>query len=65
MAAILSIMMLTALALVAGAIYLRRHGGTRMQVALMLVLAAVIVGNVALWTLPGPNNTAPLGQQPK
>ena len=56
MAAILSIMMLTALALVAGAIYLRRHGGTRMQVALMLVLAVVIVANVALWaSLPAPH----------
>lgn len=55
MAAIMSIMMLTALALVAGAIYLWRNGGTKLQIGLILVLALVIAGNVFLWgTLPDP-----------
>ena len=63
MAVILSIMMLTALALVAGGIYLWRNGGTRLQVVLMFVLAVVIAGNVWLWgSLPDPNGVAPQGQ---
>ena len=63
MAIILSIMMLTALALVAGAIYLWRNGGTRLQITLMLVLAVVIAANVALWgSLPDPGGAVPQGQ---
>jgi hypothetical protein len=63
MSAILSIMMLTALALVAGAIYLWRNGGTRLQITLMLVLAVVIAGNVVLWgSAPNLSGPAPQGQ---
>ena len=52
MAAALSLLVLMALALVAGAVWLSRRGGSRKQVALMLVLAAVMAVNVAIWTLP-------------
>ncbi len=65
MAAILSILMMTALALVAGAYYLWRRGGSKMQVALMVVLALVMVANIAIWTLPDSSGKAPLGQQLK
>ncbi len=63
MSAIMSIMMLTALALVAGAVYLMRNGGTRLQITLMLVLAVVIAGNVWLWgSMPDPATTMSQGQ---
>lgn len=48
----LSLMVLAALALVLGALWLARRGGARKQVVLMLVLAAVLAVNVGLWTLP-------------
>ena len=49
----LSLLVLTTLALVAGAGWLWRRGGSRKQVTLMLVLAAVLAFNIAMWTLPG------------
>lgn len=49
----LSLLVLAALALVAGALWLRSRGGSRKQVTLMLVLAVVMAVNVAIWTLPG------------
>lgn len=48
----LSLTVLTALALVAGAVYLWRNRGLKKQAVLMLVLAAVMAINVAIWTLP-------------
>jgi hypothetical protein len=60
MAAALSMMMLTVLALVAGAVWQWRRGGSRKQVALMLVLAAVLAANVAIWTVPGTVGPAPV-----
>lgn len=48
----LSLLVLTVAALVAGAVWQWRRGGGRKQVALMLVLAAVLAINVAIWTLP-------------
>ena len=62
MATIISIMMLAAIALVAGAISLWRRGAARLQIALMLVVALVIVANILIWTLPVGDN-APLTQQ--
>jgi hypothetical protein len=50
---ILSVMVLAALALVAGAVFLLRRGGARLQAWLMLVLAGVIVANVLLWPKSG------------
>jgi hypothetical protein len=49
----LSLLVLTVIALVLGAAWLSRRGGSRKQVLLMLVLAAVLAANVAIWTLPG------------
>ena len=59
----LSILMLAMLALVLGAIVLWRRGGSRKQVTLMLVLAAVMAVNVAIWTLPGRDGQAPIAQE--
>ena len=59
MGTVLSVVMLAALALVAGAIYLWRRDARR-QAGLMLVLAAVMVVNVLIWTLPGEGGMAPI-----
>lgn len=56
---VLSILMLAAIAMVAGAIVVWRKGGPKKQVVLMLVLAAVMAANVAIWVMPGPDGTAP------
>lgn len=57
---ILSVVVLAAIALIAGAIYLwRRFGGGR-QVWLMLLLAAVMIVNVLIWTLPDSSGSAPV-----
>jgi hypothetical protein len=58
--AVLSIVMLAAIALVIGAFVLWRRGGRRMQVALMLLLAAVMVVNVTIWVVPD-DHAASLG----
>lgn len=52
MAAALSLMILTMIALVLGGIFLLRRGSARKQAILMFVLAAVMAVNVAIWTLP-------------
>jgi uncharacterized membrane-anchored protein len=49
---VLSLMVLTALVLVAGAAWLWRKKRAGRQATLMLVLAAVIAINVALWAVP-------------
>jgi len=59
---VLSIIMLAAVALVIGAIVLWRRGGTRKQVFLMLVLAAIMLANVAIWTVPDASGEVPLDQ---
>lgn len=61
----LSLLMLTIIALVLGAVWLWRHGGSRKQVALMLVLAAVLAINIAIWTLPGPGGQSLVGTAAK
>lgn len=50
----LSLLVLTAAALVLGAGWLWRRGGSRKQIVLMLVLAVILAANVAIWTLPAP-----------
>jgi hypothetical protein len=50
----LSLLVLTVVALVLGAIALLRRGGYRKQALLMLGLAAVMIGNIVIWTLPTP-----------
>ncbi len=43
--------MLTALALIAGAVFLWRRG-ERQRPSLMAILAAVMITNVVIWSLP-------------
>lgn len=58
---VLSLVMLAALALVAGAVVLWRRG-SRQQAALMALLAAIMLVNVAIWTLPGTDGETPVDQ---
>jgi hypothetical protein len=57
---ILSLVMLSALALIGGAAFLWFGRGARKQAGLMLLLAAVMLVNVAIWTVPDPSGTAPI-----
>ncbi|MCX9146666.1 hypothetical protein [Erythrobacter sp. WG] len=59
---VLSIVMLAAIALIAGAVVLWRRTGEVRNPALMVLLAAVAVANVLIWTLPTPGGTAPIEQ---
>ncbi|HWK42161.1 MAG TPA: hypothetical protein VNR60_09535 [Croceibacterium sp.] len=59
LATVLSIVMLAALALVAGAVLLWRRG-QRGKAGLMLVLAAIMVANVLIWTIPDSGGVAPI-----
>lgn len=58
----LSVLVLAAMALVLGAVFLWRRGGSRKQIGLMLLLAAIMVINVGIWTLPDASGNAPLGR---
>ncbi|WP_126171881.1 hypothetical protein [Altericroceibacterium xinjiangense] len=60
---VLSLLMLTSLALIAGAIWLWRKQGVNRQVWLMILLAMVMLINVALWTVPNSSGLAPIGQE--
>jgi len=48
----LSLAVLTAIALIGGAVYLWHSRGLRKQAILMIILAAVMAANVAIWTVP-------------
>lgn len=50
-AALLSVLVLAAFALIAGALYLLIKRKERKQGILMLVAAAVMFGNVLIWTV--------------
>ena len=56
----LSLAMLMVIALPLGAFVLWRTGGSRKQVALMLVLALILAANVAIWVVPTKNGAAPV-----
>jgi hypothetical protein len=60
MDAILSVLVLTAIALVAAAIWQWRRGRATKQVVLMLAAAAVMIGNVLILAVPDKNGTAPI-----
>ena len=60
---VLSVLMLAALALVAGAFVLWRRG-VRKQAALMVLLAVIAVLNIAIWTIPTESGEAPLDRIP-
>ena len=62
---VLSILMLAAIAMVLGAVYLWRQRGASKQVWLMLVLAIVLAANVAIWVVPSQEGTAPAQQELK
>ncbi|MEM7781437.1 MAG: hypothetical protein AAF697_13695 [Pseudomonadota bacterium] len=59
---VLSIVMLAAFALVAGAYLLWRQTGDKKRPILMVVLALVAIGNVLIWTIPTTDGTSPLDQ---
>ncbi|WP_370073211.1 hypothetical protein [Novosphingobium sp. THN1] len=54
--AALSLMMLAAIALVGGAVFLLRRG-ERKRPVLMLTLAGIMVLNLIIWTLPDSTGT--------
>ena len=57
---VLSIMMLAAIALLLGAFLLWRKGGPKQQVLMMILLAVIAAVNIAIWTVPDAEGTAPL-----
>ena len=59
---LLSLTMLAALALVAGAFVLWRRKGETRKALLMVVAALVALANVAIWSLPAPVS-APIAQR--
>lgn len=58
----LSLAVLMVFILPAGAWVLWRRGGPRKQIVLMLVLAAILAVNVAIWVVPTSSGTAPVSQ---
>jgi hypothetical protein len=59
---VLSVVMLAAIALLGGAVFLWRRGGASKQVWLMVLLALVMIVNVLIWTVPDSSGTAPLNR---
>ena len=57
---VLSVLMLAAVALLAGAYWLWRRQGLVRQVWLMILLALIMLLNVAIWTIPYNDGAAPL-----
>ncbi|NMW30869.1 hypothetical protein HKD42_02200 [Altererythrobacter sp. RZ02] len=57
---VLSIMVLAAFGLLAGAFALWKRGGPIKQVLMMVLLAVIAVVNVAIWTIPDAEGTSPL-----
>lgn len=62
---VLSVMVLACVALLLGALALWRRGGQRKQVMLMLVLAAIVAANVAIWVVPDQQGKTLVKQEPK
>lgn len=59
---ILSIVVLVAVALVAGAIVLYRRGIRGKQISLMVLLAVIMIANVLIWTVPDATGVTPVEQ---
>jgi len=60
----LSLLMLASLALIGGAIVLWRRRGFVRQVWLMLIAAAVMLADVAIWVIPVHDADAPTATAP-
>lgn len=58
--AVLSITVLAALLLLVAAFFLWRRTGNAKNALLMVLLAAIALVNVAIWTLPDADGEAPL-----
>ena len=58
----LSLLMLGAIVLLAGAVYLWRSRGERQRPMLMLLLALIMLVNLGIWTLPDASGEAPVAQ---
>lgn len=58
----LSILMLAAFALLAGAGFLWFKRGERKQAGLMALLALIMIANIAIWIVPTPDGGAPIDQ---
>jgi hypothetical protein len=65
MSLVLSLLVLATIALAIGAYAQWKRGGSRKQVALMLLLAAIMAVNVAIWTLPDASGNSPLASAPR
>lgn len=59
---VLSLVVLAAILLVVGAIFLWRRTGDLKQPALMVLLALIAIGNVLIWTIPTADGTSPIEQ---
>ena len=59
---VLALVMLAAFALVVGAYLLWKRTGEAKQPLLMLLLAAIAVMNVLIWTIPTADGSAPIDQ---
>ena len=57
---VLSVVVLGAVLLLGGAFVLWRKGGSTRQVFLMILLALIMLANVAIWTVPDASGDAPL-----
>lgn len=62
---VLSVLVLACLALLLGAYALGRRGCQRRQIVLMLVLAAVVAVNIAVWIMPGRSGKALIEVAPR
>ncbi|HLV07402.1 MAG TPA: hypothetical protein VKY80_07000 [Croceibacterium sp.] len=62
MDAILSILVLAAVALIAAATWQWRRGNANRQTWLLLLLAIVMIANVLIWTIPDSSGTAPVSR---
>lgn len=62
METVLSILMLAVLALPFVALAMWRKGD-RKQAVLMVVLAVIVAGNLAIWLLPDAQGSSPVGRE--
>lgn len=62
MGAVLSILVLAAIALLIGAFIAWRKGQSPRRIVLMVILAAVMIVNVGIWTIPDASGNAPLAR---